>query len=165
MRVKYIDESRNLREKKRIRETIRDWIRKRIGRRKYNKLIEKIGASMEQRKKELKEKYSRKTEHIKKLRDKEIIEKLVNVPIGLEDFSGCKIFNKREMEEMEPEKVDIKVIGKVKLDEDELSILSLNPKFAILRKLETIEIEQDIEISLAKMRYEITRIEAHKENN
>ena len=43
------------------------------------------------------------------------------------------------------------------LDEDELSILKLSPKFAILSKLEDETIERDIEISIAKMKYEIRR--------
>ena len=36
----------------------------------------------------------------------------------------------------------------------------MNPKFAILRKLEYIEVEHDTGICLAKLRYEISRIEA-----
>ena len=55
---------------------------------------------------------------------------------------------------MKPEKQRHKLVGDIKLDEDELSILDLNPKFAILWKLEHIEVEQDIEICLAKIRYE-----------
>ena len=60
MRIKYKDERRHLRETKRIRETLRDWIRKRIGRRKYDRLMEKIKGSLEYRKRELREKYREK---------------------------------------------------------------------------------------------------------
>ena len=33
-----------------------------------------------------------------------------------------------------------------------------NPKFAVMKKLEQIEMEHDIEIGLAKLRYEVSRI-------
>ena len=38
-----------------------------------------------------------------------------------------------------------------------MSILELNPKFAVLKKLSTEEMEQDIEICNAKLRYEKRR--------
>ena len=39
MRIKHLDEKRNYRELRRIRETIRDWIRKELGRKRYNTLM------------------------------------------------------------------------------------------------------------------------------
>ena len=50
------------------------------------------------------------------------------------------------------------MIGKVKADEDELAVLSLNPKFAVMKKLVETEMEQDIEMCLAKLRYETRKI-------
>ena len=160
MRVKYIDERRNLRENKRIRETMRDWIRKREGRRRYDRLMEKIKQSLDHRREELKKKYKEKTDHLQRIRNREIMEKLEVVPSGLEEYSGCKIFDRAKMSELKPQEITHKLIGKVKIDETERAILNLNPKFAILKKLENIEVEQDIEICLAKIRYEIQRIEA-----
>ena len=46
MRVKFMDERKNLRENKRLRETTRDWIRKRIGRKKYDRLMDKLKKSL-----------------------------------------------------------------------------------------------------------------------
>ena len=82
-----------------------------------------------------------------------MISRLEIVPQGLEEFKDSKIFNKKEMEKMVGEKTEIKTIGKVELDEDEMSVLQLDPKFAVLRKLAIIEMEQDVQMSAAKIRY------------
>ena len=51
------------------------------------------------------------------------------------------------------------VIGDISLDEDELSVLKLSPKFAVLSKLDDENVETDIEVSIAKLKYEIKRQE------
>ena len=53
-------------------------------------------------------------------------------------------------------------IGNISLDADEESILKLNPKFAVLKCLEREEIERDIELGTAKLRYELGRLELEK---
>ena len=79
------------------------------------------------------------------------------VPRGLEEFSDSSVFHKERIEKMTPEEIEIKMIGDVKADEDELSILKLNPKFAMMKKLNTIDMEHDTEYCLAKLRYEIRK--------
>ena len=51
MRVKHIDEKRNYRELRRIRESIRDWVRREVGRKRYNTIIKKLKAQLEHIKK------------------------------------------------------------------------------------------------------------------
>ena len=81
-----------------------------------------------------------------------------NVPIGLEKFSSCKVFHRDQMESMKPEETKIETIGGVKIDEEEKSVLTLNPKFAIMKRIETIEMEQEVEVCLGKLRYESRKI-------
>ena len=64
---------------------------------------------------------------------------------------------KKNDNEMVP-KITHKLIGKVEISDEERRVLNLNPKFAVLKKLEQIDMEQDIELGLAKLRYEITRL-------
>ena len=87
MRIKLMDEMRFYRESKRIRETIRDYIRRKFGRRRYNSIIEKIKQAMEKRKTELEEKYKNKIEHLAALREQEKRDKLEIIPAGLESLS------------------------------------------------------------------------------
>ena len=158
MRVKLTDEKRYYRESKKIRESIRDFVRKKVGRRKYGILMEKIKQTLEKRRTELAEKYRRKVEHLAAQREIERREKLSIVPSGLERYKDCDIFDKEKMRSVKPQQIVHKLIGKVEISDDERKVLDLNPKFAVMRKLEQIDMEQDVELGLAKIRYEITRI-------
>ena len=154
MRIKLMEEMRFYRESKRIRETIRDYIRRKFGRRRYNSIIEKIKQAMEKRKTELEEKYKNKIEHLAALREQEKRDKLEIIPAGLERYANCKIFSREKMKEMRPQHITHKLIGDIKIDENEKKVLDLNPKFAVMKKLVNIEMEQDIELGMAKLRYE-----------
>ena len=87
------------------------------------------------------------------------MEKFEVVPTGLEMFKDCNVFHRDKMERLKPNIPEIKLIGEVKIDEEEKSVLSLNPKFAVTKKLVQVEMEQDAEICLGKLRYEIRKIE------
>ena len=159
MRVKYKDEKRYHRECIHVKEQIKDWLRKHNSRGRLKTILEKLKNRENKRRGELKVKYREKTTHLEKKREEEQMEKMEIVPTGLEAYSECKVFHKSEMEKIIPEKIETKLIGKVKMDEDEMSVIKLNPKFAIMKKLKKIDMEQDIEVCLGKLRYEIRKIE------
>ena len=135
MRIKLKDEKRYHRECIHVKEQIKDWLRKQYGRGRLKTTFEKLKNRENKRRRELRIKYREKTAHLEREREEERKEKIQIVPTGLEKFSDCKVFQRQEMEKMEPEKTEIKLIGDVKIDEEERSILSLNPKFAIMKKL------------------------------
>ena len=81
------------------------------------------------------------------------------LPKEIIEYLDVCVFNDDKFKKLEP-KVDPEVvIGDVILDEDERSILTLNPKFAVLRKLELETAEREIEVGLAKLRLEVKQIE------
>ena len=82
------------------------------------------------------------------------------VPSGLEKYSRCKIFSGEEMRKIRKEEISHELIGEIKIDEDEKAILDLNPKFAVMKRINNIEMCEDKELCLAKLRYE-----AHKREN
>ena len=157
MRIKMVDERRYYRECKRVRERIRDIVPEKIGKRGYDNLMRKLKIKIEAQKRELKKKYASKTEILEKQREKNVLAKLEEIPVGLEKYSRSKVFSRAEMEKMQPVEQKVETIGKVKIDEDESSILRLNPKFAVLKKLVIEDMEHDIEICNAKLRYEKRR--------
>ena len=159
MRVKFIDEKRYYRECKKTRENVRNMVRQKLGRRRYDNLMNRLKMKIEFRKREIEKKYAAKTRTIEKDREEEILAKLEEVPVGLEEYAGSKIFSRAEMEKLVEIKQKVNVIGKVKIDEDESSILELNPKFAVTKKLCLEDMEHDIEICNAKLRYERRRKE------
>ena len=72
-------------------------------------------------------------------------------------------FARQQSSRLEAEKVDVKSIGEVELDEDEIALLSLPPKFAIRRRLKSIDMKTDAQMALAKCRYQIHREEQFKD--
>ena len=82
---------------------------------------------------------------------------LIECPQEIIDYKDIKIFSKREMEEMRKGEVEVSKIGDVKLDDDEISVLKLPPKFAVYRKLDTLDMKTETEMAMAKVRYQNTK--------
>ena len=84
MRVKLTDEKRYYKECKKIREVLRDFVRKKLGRRQFNTIMEKMKGSLDSIKTELADKYRSKIQHLAAQREIEMRERLERVPSGLE---------------------------------------------------------------------------------
>ena len=93
-------------------------------------------------------------------RRQELAEKWLErcIPEELRDFEGCKVFDRAKLDEMKPLDVKNLVVGDIDLDSDELQILKLNPKFAVMLRLDDEEMERDVELAMTKMRYENRRV-------
>ena len=116
------------------------------------------------RKIELKMKYNKKVMHLETERKKELAMKRskMKIPSEIEIFKDCNIFNEEKMALMAEAKINGLTIGDVELDDDELSILMLNPKFAVLVRLEDEKVEREIELGVTKLRYEIRKLLENK---
>ena len=125
----------------------------------YKRIISIINREAKSWRKREKSKYESKAEHIRNIRKIEEEKILEICPRELYEYRELKIFNKREMENMKKEEVTVSKIGNVKLDEDELALLRLPPKFAVINKLDDLDMRTDIEMACAKIRYQI-----HKED-
>ena len=73
----------------------------------------------------------------------------------MEQYKDAKVFKKDEFDTIVEDKIEIPQIGKVEISEKEISVLRLQPKFAVLRKLITVEMKNDLELGFAKARYQI----------
>ena len=58
-----------------------------------------------------------------------------------------------KFEEIELDKVEVTMIGDVVISEEEKSVLKLQHKFAVLSKLDPVEMETDLELGFGKGRY------------
>ena len=155
MRVKCIDEKRYNRECVKAREEVKNWIRSRTSRRRFRTIMEKMRTKEDKLRRELKQKYNNKTKHLETEREREKMEKLQIVPEGLEKFSESYIFHKERIEALSPEVVEIGTVGEVQIYDDEKCLLKLNPKFAMMKRLREVDMEQDTEMCAAKIRYEV----------
>lgn len=88
-------------------------------------------------------KFSKKANHLKQIKEnKERIE-LEKCPEEIREYENLSIFNKDRIENMTKEKVVVSSIGEVELDEDEIALLNLPPKFAVRKRLNSIDMETD----------------------
>ena len=78
-----------------------------------------------------------------------------DVPDKIKFFLGFKVFDRSKMEELRPLDVKSLVIGDIKLDDDELQLLKMNPKFAVIVRLNDEEMERDTEIAISQLRYNL----------
>ena len=165
MILKRNDERRNLRKLKREKETLRRQVQKEFGKKRcYNIIVKSLRKEVRERRTELRKKYNKKLEHLAEVRKREINEKKKeHIPKEMQFYENCRIFTEEKREISEKGEQDAISIGKIDLDEDERAILRLNPKFAVTRYLEEEEQERDIELGLAKLRYEIRRLNDKKE--
>ena len=147
MLLKLRDEKKHLEElqktQKDMRRKIEDQLKKNS--RPARGILKEFREASAATRRECRKKYDEKIEHLKrKYRERNKDEKL---PEDMEDLSELRVFNEDRYDEIEKEKYDIKIIGDVELNEKELQILKLHPKFAILPKL--VEGGLDIEEELA----------------
>ena len=102
--------------------------------------------------KTVKAKQNRRIENIKKNKRKEI-------PIDLLEYEDCYALEERKFRELEPYADNNVKIGDIELDNDEITVLKLNPKFGAMKKLDKETTEAEIEVGLSKLRYEICQRE------
>ena len=106
---------------------------------------------------EHREKYRVKIEHLKR-KYRESKEDLVRkVPDEMEGLEDLRIFDHRKYNDIEMESYEVKVIGDVELTENELKVLKLHPKFAVLPRLCEGGLDLDEELANSKLRMTIVK--------
>ena len=68
-----------------------------------------------------------------------------------------RLFSKEKYEEIEIEECVIKVVGEIDLDDDEMKVLCMHPKFAIVECIDETENKFEQEMGYAKVRYELNK--------
>ena len=67
---------------------------------------------------------------------KETEEEKLQAPPGTENFNHLSAFSREKYANIEKDKVEVPIIGKIELSEEEKAILRKNPKFALPERLE-----------------------------
>ena len=160
MNMKLKDEKCHQRELKREKQSIRSELEGEFeGKNSFRRIISDLNYEAKRWRKMERNRFQKKEKHLKGVREKIELEEMEKCPEEIETYKELSIFSKKKMENLEKDEVEITVIGEVALDEDEKSILKLPPKFAVRRRLRSVDMECDTEMGLAKTRYQI-----HKEN-
>ena len=160
MKMKYRDERGHQRELKGEKMNLKRQLETECNSRKsLRNLLSLLNKEAKSWRKLERRKYIQKLNHLKTIKEKEEIEKLENCPEEIQKYASLSIFSKEKYEKLKKEKIEISAIGEVDLDDDEKSLLKLPPKFAVRRRLDSLDMECDLEMGHAKTRYQI-----HKEN-
>ena len=157
---KYLSEL--MKKRKRLREKLETELKKnsRPARRIFSELREKSATI----KIEHRNKYKKKVDHlIQKYRDSED-EIARSIPDDMIDLGGLRIFDPDKYDEIKEEKYDVKIIGDVELDEKELKVLKLHPKFAILPRLLEGGLDVEEELANSKLRMQVSKELEEKKN-
>ena len=73
------------------------------------------------------------------------------------DLGGLRIFDPTRYENIKKEEYDIKIIGDVEIDEKELQVLKLHPKFAVLPRLFKGGLDVEEELANSKLRMTVSK--------
>ena len=112
----------------------------------------KLSQIEETRKEKTRTKFKKKMSHLKKkfkYKQEENDKKHEDVPIDIQEFSNCIVFDKKKFDDLTVETYEVKRIGNVDLMPDEETLLKLHPKFCILDNLSEQEFQQEQEAALA----------------
>ena len=149
---------------KREQNIVRKRIYKKTGddSRKSKKTIRILKNSARNKKQELKTKFKKKVEHLKRKYRQNEEDKLDEVPCGMEGLENCSIFDRDKFERVEVSKIEIQTMGDVDLTEKERKILGLHPKFSVVQKLPKDALDLDIELANAKLRMQLKKEQDEK---
>ena len=149
MKLKLRDARDHLKKLKRRKVKAVKMIYSEFGVEKGKLVKDKLEEITEKLKKEILKKNSRKTEHLstKFHPDQNVL------PDNLSRYSDASVFSTRVCEDEEYTFQQPLVYGDLNFDEDEVSALLLNPKFAVYDLLDEEDFEVKIETCLAKMRW------------
>ena len=101
------------------------------------------------------DRYDKKLRFLREKYRGENIDEMEKTPEGLENYGNAKIFSRLKYEKLERQDPTICVVGDLEISEEERQALSLPPKYGIMAKLLEIDFENDLEIGLAKLRYQL----------
>jgi hypothetical protein len=159
MRSKLRDAICTRNEVSRERDKLRRQLKKTYGQKtvKTRKILRELNTAAQEKRKELREYYKEKIDHLKKKNQKRKQEERSLVPEDVKDYSSAKVFDEQEYEKIEVETIEVGVIGQVELSEEEKAVLRLHPKFSV-RDIITVEIlDFEQELGNAKLRYELRK--------
>ena len=157
MRAKLADEQIWRRDLGRVKAKLRKYLVEKLEgekSRRFKRVMNHLNKLASEKKKKLNEKYKTKITHLKQKYHSKVTESEDEVPTDLTEYSELSIFSRAKFDEIKVPQVDVKTLGDIELNEDEINLLKLHNKFSILEDLNPNSIDTEIEASIAKVRME-----------
>ena len=157
MRMKMRDEKAFHGEMMRVRNVMRRKIVCENGEntRRTRSIIKSLRNEAMRQKTTMRMKYDKKLKFLRRKYKGEKDDDLEDPPKGLEQYKNAKIFSRLKYQIYEKDDPAVCVIGDMVISDEERQVLSLPPKFGLMARLIDTDFENDIEIGLAKLRYQL----------
>ena len=165
MKFKRQDEVRNRRKLLKLKVKTRKKIVEKLGARsnQCRKILSNLNQKAMIVKRDLKEKYELKINHLK---DKHQISKerqLDMIPRGMEELGEIAVLSEERWKQLEMVDIKVEKYGEVEISEDEMAALRMHPKMAVIRKLREGYLALNQDISYTKLRMSLKKEEEDEE--
>ena len=138
---------------------------------KYKRKMNLIKDIARKHKKKERKRLNKKLKHLITLK-KEMDEKDLKIcPIELDSYKDAIVYDKDKFDRLCKDEIKVNSIGDVDLSKEEMEVLRLHPKFGVMERLDSTEMEIEIEMGAAKYRYnilkedEVMEDDVYNENN
>ena len=75
----------------------------------------------------------------------------------MREYEEANVFCERKFATIEEDQIEVQIVGDVRLSKNEESVLKLHPKFALMSDMKDIDMELEMELCFAKIRYQLSR--------
>ena len=159
MESKLVDARRKEKTLKSEQNIVRRKIYKKTGddSKKSKKQIRTLKNAARAVKMDLKIKYKKKVEHLRKKYRQDEEDSLNEIPNNMVGLEHLSIFDRNKYDEIETRDVEILVLGDIDLTENVKLVLGMHPKFSVIQKLPKDALDLDKELSFAKTRMQLTK--------
>ena len=101
--------------------------------------------------------YCKKLDYLREKYANRVREKLDEVPDDVKLYGDAAVFNSDKFDEIEEDKIVVQIVGDVTLSENERKALKLHPKFALMSDLRELDMDLEMELCFAKVRYQLSK--------
>ena len=166
MIVKLRDEKKHLKElmimKNRMRAEIDKTLKKNS--RPSRKILQEFREESAKIRIECRNKFKDKIEHLNRKYRESKEDQARRIPPEMALLGNLKIFDPVRFDQIEKEKYEVKIIGDIELDEKEMQVLKLHPKFAVMPRLWEGGLDAEEEMANSKLRMQISKELEEKKN-
>ena len=155
MHDKLITKRKLMRSRNKARQALSEILGKKSKR--YRSAIKSLRDAAFDKKREYKELYITKLEHLKLKYREDEQEKIDNIPDEMQDYVSLSIFDREKFDRLETKSYEVTCVGNIILSNEEKSVLEMHPKFCVMDVLSEGAMNFEIELANAKLRIQLQR--------
>ena len=120
-------------------------------------LIKHLRSEAEREKTAQRKRYGKKLSYLKGKYERDEKVRLNEVPDDLSIFGEAGVFDDEKFNTIVKDDIQIQIVGNVVMTDDERELLRHHPKFALMTDLKEIDMDMELELAFAKVRYQLLK--------